>query len=250
MVKIAISGKGGVGKTTLAAMLAYLFAKDGYKVTAIDCDSSINLPTVLGVGEIKPMSELEEVIEKRVKGPLGTFRYNPKVDDIFEEYSKRNEFGVRVLALGTIEKGGEGCFCPQNAFLRAILRHAIFRERDVLILDMEAGIEHLGRGTARGVDLLIAVIEPGMRSVETLRRIEKLAADIGIGRIGVVINKYIESEGAEKLLDRIERDAILGKIPYNQCFVEADLKNIPPYKLNCEIEAFLRIKKRVMEVLS
>jgi CO dehydrogenase maturation factor len=249
MVKIAISGKGGVGKTTLAAMLAYLFAKDGYRVTAIDCDPSINLPTVLGVQGVKPISELEEVIERRVKGPLGTFRYNPKVDDVFEEYSKRNEFGVRVLALGTIERGGEGCFCPQNAFLRAILRHAIFREREVLILDMEAGIEHLGRGTARGVDLLIAVIEPGMRSVETLKRIERLASDIGIGRMGVVINKYLDSE-AEDLVRRIKKNAILGKIPYNRCFIEADLKNIPPYKLNCEIEAFYKIKERIMKVLS
>ncbi len=247
MVKIAISGKGGVGKTTLTAMLAYLFAKDGYSVTAIDCDSSINLPTVLGIeGEIKPMSELEKVIEERVKGPFGTFRYNPKVDDIFEKYSKKNEFGVRVLALGTIEKGGEGCFCPQNAFLRAILRHAIFREKDVLLLDMEAGIEHLGRGTARGVDLLIAVVEPGMRSVETLKRIEKLASDLGIEKIGVVINKYIEAEGTRKLLEGIDKE-ILGKIPYNQCFVKADLENVPPYKLECETKAFEKIKNRIIE---
>jgi CO dehydrogenase maturation factor len=249
MVKIAISGKGGVGKTTIAAMLAYLFAKDGYDVTAIDCDSSINLPAVLGVGDIRPMSELEEVIEERVRGPLGTFRYNPKVDDVFEEYSKRNEFGIKVLALGTIEKGGEGCFCPQNAFLRAILRHAIFREKDVLLLDMEAGIEHLGRGTARGVDLLIAVVEPGMRSVETLKRIKKLAADIGIERVGVVVNKYIDSDGARKLLEMIEEMEVLGSIPYNQCFVEADLENIPPYKLNCELEAFEKIKERIIEIV-
>ncbi|RLI84354.1 cobalamin biosynthesis protein CobN [Archaeoglobales archaeon] len=249
MVKIAISGKGGVGKTTLTAMLAYLFAKDGYKVTAIDCDSSINLPTVLGITEeIKPMSELEEIIEERVRGPLGTFKYNPKVDDVFEEFSKRNEFGVRVLALGTIEKGGEGCFCPQNAFLRAILRHAIFRKKDVLLLDMEAGIEHLGRGTARGVDLLIAVIEPGMRSVETLKRIEKLASDIGIERIGVVINKYIDSEATKKLLGEIDKE-ILGKIAYNQCFIKADLENIPPYELGCEMEAFKEIKRRVIDLI-
>jgi CO dehydrogenase maturation factor len=249
MVKIAISGKGGVGKTTLAAMLAYLFAKDGYSVTAIDCDSSINLPTVLGIKEdVRPMSELGEVIEERVKGPLGTFKYNPKVDDIFEEYSKKNEFGIRVLALGTIEKGGEGCFCPQNAFLRAILRHAIFREKDVLLLDMEAGIEHLGRGTAKGVDLLIAVVEPGMRSVETLKRIEKLAADLGIRKIGVVINKFIESESTKKLLERIDKE-ILGKIPYNQCFIRADLENIPPYKLECEIGAFEEIKNRIVELI-
>lgn len=249
MVKIAISGKGGVGKTTLAAMLAYLFAKDGYKVTAIDCDSSINLPTVLGVEGVKPMSELEEIIEERVKGPLGTFKYNPKVDDIFEEFSKKNEFGVRVLALGTIEKGGEGCFCPQNAFLRAVLRHAIFKEKDVLLLDMEAGIEHLGRGTAKGVDLLIAVIEPGMRSVETLKRIKKLAADIGVDRIAVVINKYIESDGTKKLFEKLKDIEVIGKIPYNECFIQADLENIPPYMLNCEVDAFEEIKRRIVEII-
>jgi CO dehydrogenase maturation factor len=249
MVKIAVSGKGGVGKTTLTAMLAYLFAKDGFSVTAIDCDSSINLPSVLGIKEkIKPLAELEEVIEERVKGPLGTFRYNPKVDDIFEIYSKRNRFGVRVLALGTIEKGGEGCFCPQNAFLRAILRHAIFRERDVLLLDMEAGIEHLGRGTAKGVDMLIAVVEPGMRSIETLKRIEKLAGDIGIEKIGVVINKYIETEGAKRLIESITHP-IIGKIPYNQCFVQSDVENVPPYELGCEISSFEDIKKSILEIL-
>ncbi|MEM4747494.1 MAG: AAA family ATPase, partial [Archaeoglobaceae archaeon] len=170
-MKLAISGKGGVGKTTLASILAHLFAKDGYKVTAIDCDAAMNLPSALGIKvKPKPLSELKDIIEERVLMPLGTYRLNPKVDDIFETYSVYNEDGVRVLVLGTIEKGGEGCFCPENAFLRAILRHAIFREKDVLILDMEAGIEHLGRGTARGVDLLIAVVEPGSRAIETLER--------------------------------------------------------------------------------
>ena len=158
MVKIAVSGKGGVGKTTLTAILAYLFAKDGYSVTAIDCDADINLPSALGVKNVTPLSELKDIIEERVVGPFGTYKLNPKVDDVFQAYSVKNKEGIRVLVLGTIEKGGEGCFCPQNSFLRAILRHAIFKQKDVLLLDMEAGIEHLGRGTARGVDLLIAVV--------------------------------------------------------------------------------------------
>ena len=222
-MKIAISGKGGVGKTTLAAVLAHLFAKDGYRVTAIDCDADINLPSALGIKQrVKPLSELHEIIEERVVGPLGLYKLNPKVDDIFEMYSVYNEDGVRVLVLGTIEKGGEGCFCPQNAFLRAILRHAIFKRKDVLILDMEAGIEHLGRGTARGVDLLIAVVEPGTRAIETLERIERLGKDIGIERIGVVINKYIESEKAKELFRTIKYP-ILGYIPFSECFIQADL---------------------------
>ncbi len=248
-MKIAISGKGGVGKTTLAAVLAHLFAKDGYTVTAIDCDPDINLPSALGIKQkIKPLSELHEIIEERVIGPLGTYKLNPKVDDIFEAYSVYNEDGVRVLVLGTIEKGGEGCFCPQNAFLRAILRHAIFKRRDVLILDMEAGIEHLGRGTARGVDLLIAVVEPGTRAVETLERIERLSKDIGIERIAVVVNKYIESDLAKRLIESIKYP-ILGYIPFNGCFIKADLENIPPYKV-CDLKPFKEIKRRLEELLS
>jgi len=247
MVKIAISGKGGVGKTTLAAVLAHLFAKDGYNVTAIDADSAINLPTALGVKYVKPLSELKEIIEERVVGPLGTYKLNPKVDDVFEAYSVRNEDGVRVVVLGTIEKGGEGCFCPENAFLRAILRHAIFKEKDVLIMDMEAGIEHLGRGTARGVDLLIAVVEPGMRSLETLKRIEKLARDIGIDRVAVVVNKFIENEKTQELLKKIDKP-ILGVIPYSQDFIKADLENIPPYKV-VDLKPFVRIKENIMKLV-
>lgn len=247
-MKLAISGKGGVGKTTLAAVLAHLFAKDGYRVTAIDCDTAMNLPSALGLKEKpKSLSELKEIIEERVLMPMGTYRLNPKVDDIFETYSIYNEDGVRVLVLGTIEKGGEGCFCPENAFLRAILRHAIFKEKDVLILDMEAGIEHLGRGTAKGVDLLIAVVEPGTRAVETLERIKRLAEDIGIEKIGVVVNKFVDGEEARKIIDTI-RYPIIGKIPFNQCFIRADIKNIPPYKL-CDLTPFLEIKRRIEGLL-
>lgn len=248
MVKIAISGKGGVGKTTLAAVIAYLFSAEN-KVTAIDCDSSYNLPMVLGVKEkVKPLSELKDVINERVVMEGGVFKYNPQVDDVFEEYSKVNEFGVRVAVLGTIEKGGEGCFCPENAFLRAILRHAIFRD-EVLILDMEAGVEHLGRGTAKGVDILIAVVEPGARSFETLKRIKKLSDDIGIEKLAVVVNKFLETDESKSLLESIDLP-VLGVIPYNQCFVEADIKNIPPYESGCEMDAFKKIKENLLKLIN
>ncbi|MEM3896921.1 MAG: P-loop NTPase [Archaeoglobaceae archaeon] len=243
-----MSGKGGVGKTTLASVLAHLFARDGYRVTAIDCDTAMNLPSALGVKERpKPLSELKDIIEERVVMPMGTYRLNPKVDDIFEDYSVYNEDGVRVLVLGTIDKGGEGCFCPENAFLRAILRHAIFKEKDVLILDMEAGIEHLGRGTARGVDLLIAVVEPGSRAIETLERIKKLAEDIGIEKIAVVVNKFVESNEAKKIIEKI-RYPIIGKIPFSECFIKADIENIPPYKI-CDLKPFLEIKRAIEGML-
>jgi len=244
-VKIAISGKGGVGKTTLTAMLAYLFAKDGYRVTAIDCDSSINLPSVLGIEEeITPLSELKEEIRKRVVAPMGMIKLNPKVDDIFDRYSVEKD-GIRVLVLGTIEKGGEGCFCPENAFLRAILRHAIFKEKDVLLLDMEAGIEHLGRGTAKGVDLMIAVVEPGLRSLETLKRIDKLARDIGIENVAVVVNKFRREY--ERILEKIEHP-VLGVIPFDECFIKADLEGRPPFELGCQMKAFEEIKNKIVEI--
>ncbi|MBE8539829.1 P-loop NTPase [Geoglobus acetivorans] len=247
MVKLAVSGKGGVGKTTLTAVLAHLFARDGYNVIAIDADSDMNLPSALGVKDVKPLSGLKDVIEQRVKGPLGTYKVNPKVDDVFEAYSVRNEDGVRVAVLGTIEKGGDGCFCPENAFLRAILRHAIFRENDVLLIDMEAGIEHLGRGTAKGVDLLIAVVEPGVRSFETLSRIEKLAEDIGIDRVGVVVNKYIETERSRELVENLDKP-LLGVIPYSQAFIEADLENLPPYRV-VDLEPFIEIKNNILRMV-
>lgn len=247
-MKIAISGKGGVGKTTVAAMLAHVFAKRGYRVTAIDCDPDANLPSALGLEtRPKPLAELKDIIEERVVGPMGLYKLNPKVDDVFEAYSVYNDEGVRVLVLGTIEKGGEGCFCPENAFLRAILRHAIFKEKDVLILDMEAGIEHLGRGTARGVDLLIAVVEPGSRAVETLERIEKLARDIGIERIAVVVNKFMESEASKKLMERIKYP-IIGVIPFSECFIRADIENLPPYRV-CDAAPFEEIATRVEEIV-
>jgi len=247
-MKLAIAGKGGVGKTTLAAMLAYLFAKDGYRVTAIDCDSSINLPFVLGIKEeIRPLSELKDIIQQRVVGPFGMYKLNPKVDDIFEKYSVKTKDNIRVLVLGTINKGGEGCFCPESAFLRAILRHAIFKSGEVLILDMEAGLEHLGRATAKGVDLLIAVVEPSLRSIETLNRIEKLGKDIGINTIAVVINKF--RKGYENLIKLIKQP-ILGVIPYSECFIKADLEGIPPFELGCELDAFEKVKNNIIKLLN
>ena len=248
MVKIAVSGKGGVGKTTLTAILAYLFARDGYSVTAIDCDADINLPSALGVKNVTPLSELKDIIEERVVGPFGTYKLNPKVDDVFQAYSVKNKEGIKVLVLGTIEKGGEGCFCPQNSFVRAILRHAIFKQKDVLLLDMEAGIEHLGRGTARGVDLLIAVVEPGLRALETLNRIEKLSSDIGIEKIAVVVNKFVNSPKAKELIEKIKYP-ILGIIPFSQDFINADLENKPPYEV-CDLKPFEEIKKKIMEIVS
>jgi CO dehydrogenase maturation factor len=249
-LKVAVSGKGGVGKTTLVSMLAYMFSKRGKSVISIDGDPDMNLHNTLGIKEIPPpISELREVIEERVNLGRGMFRLNPRVDDILKDYSAINEEGIRLVVLGTIEKGGEGCFCPASAFLKAVLRQAIFRENDLVLLDLDAGIEHLGRGTAKGVDLLIVVVEPGARSLDTLIRISKLSSDIGISRIGVVVNKYVETDRMKTLLENIEFP-VLGVIPFDRCFMEADMANIPPYRMECvPMKPFEDILMNVIDIV-
>ena len=184
-MKIAISGKGGVGKTLLAAFLAQTFASNGYSVIAIDADPDANLAATLGFPnpeKITPISELSDLIEERVGVRPGTsgsfFKLNPKVDDLPENYSVKMD-GIRIMSIGRIKRGGTGCYCPEGALLQALLSHLLLQRDEVVILDMEAGIEHLGRGTVEAVDQLIIVVEPGRRSLETAQTINKLAQDLG-----------------------------------------------------------------------
>ncbi|MFA7036880.1 MAG: AAA family ATPase, partial [Methanosarcina sp.] len=170
-IKIAITGKGGVGKTTLSGTLARLLARDGYEVLAIDADPDMNLASSLGIeNPPKPLTDFKDLIQERAGAEGGAFIYNPKVDDIAGKYGVIGPDGVRMLVMGTVDKGGSGCMCPASAFLRALLRHLMLKEKSAVILDMEAGIEHLGRGTTRGMDLMIVVVEPGARSLETAER--------------------------------------------------------------------------------
>jgi len=180
-MKIAITGKGGVGKTTLAGTLARLLARDGMDVLAIDADPDMNLASALGIDEPPlPLTEYEDLIDERAGGPGGMFKLNPKVDDVVERFGVVGPDGVRMLVMGTVDRGGSGCMCPASSFLRALLRHVVLKESSVVIMDMEAGIEHLGRGTTRGIDLMIVVVEPGTRSLETAERIKRLGTDIGV----------------------------------------------------------------------
>ena len=238
-MKVAIAGKGGVGKTTITAILAYLFAKD-YDVLAIDCDPSMNLAFTLGIKNFKPLSELKDIIQERVgKGLI--YKLNPKVDDVVERYTVRNDDGIKLLVLGTINRGGEGCFCPESAFLRAILRHTILKS-EILLMDMDAGIEHLGRGTAKGVDLMLVIVEPNLKSIETARKIRELAADIGIDKVYYVINKYYIDINIFNEFD------ILAKIPFDEGIVKADIVGIPPYK-TCNLKPFEDLKDKLLNLV-
>ncbi len=190
MIKIAISGKGGVGKTTLSGTLARLFARKGYDVLAIDADPSMNLASALGIkNPPKPLTEFKELIDERAGGPAGVFKLNPKVDDIAGKFGVTGPDNVKLLVMGTIERGGSGCMCPASSFLKALLRHVILKLNSVVILDMEAGVEHLGRGITKGIDYMLIVVEPGARSIETAGRIAELARQIDISKIGAIINK-------------------------------------------------------------
>ncbi|KAF5435197.1 CO dehydrogenase maturation factor [Candidatus Methanophagaceae archaeon] len=237
-LKIAVAGKGGVGKTTIAGTLARLMAKEGHGVIAVDADPAMNLKFALGIKEgPPPISELKDLIFERTGAHSGTgiYKLNPKVDDIIERYGAKGPDGVVLLVMGTIDKGGSGCVCPESAFLGSLLRHVIFKG-NVVILDMEAGIEHLGRGTAKGVDLMLAVVEPGMRAIETVGRIKKLGADIGIKNIAGVINKATDSEMTTKVeLKLKEMDIpLLGVIPYDNALIKADMDAKSPLDMGGE----------------
>ena len=242
-MKIAISGKGGVGKTLLASLLSKIFAESGYSVIAIDADPDANLAATLGFPnpeEVTPISEMDDLIEERTGARPGQsapyFKLNPKVDDIPDKYALKQN-GIRLMRMGRIKRGGTGCYCPENALLQALLSHLLVARNEVIILDMEAGIEHLGRGTAGAVDKLIVVVEPGRRSIETAISIRKLATEIGLQNVAVVGNKVRNQSDREFLISNLSGFDFLGFIPYDQAIVDADLANLSLLDSSQQIKA-------------
>ncbi|MHB0876490.1 MAG: ATP-binding protein [Anaerolineae bacterium] len=248
MRKIAISGKGGVGKSTLAAAMSYVYVERGQRVYAIDADPDGNLAAALGVpreqaAAITPVSELDELITERTGAKPGTtggfFRLNPRVDDIPERFSLAYN-GLRLLTMGTISSGGSGCVCPESAMLRALVTHLTLQRDEVVILDMEAGVEHLGRGTASAVDAFIVVVEPGLRSVQTARTVQRLAEDIGVTRIFAVGNKVRGPSDEEFIRGKLEGIPVLGYLPFSNAVIEADLHGASPFHTVPELAAAVR----------
>lgn len=232
-MKIAISGKGGVGKTLLVAFLSTVFAKSGYSVLAIDADPNVNLAAAFGFPnseKIVPISKMDDLIEERTGARPGQmapyFRLNPKVDDLPDKCSLRRE-GIKIMVMGPIKAAGSGCYCPEGALLEALVAHLLLKVDEVVILDMEAGVEHLTRGTAKGVDKLIIVVEPSRRSVETGYRVRDLAREIGLHNIGVVGNKIRNEKEKDFLISSMADFEFLGFIPYDEGVVEADITGFP-----------------------
>jgi len=262
-LRIAVSGKGGVGKTTVAAILARLLGRDGKRVLAVDVDPSPSLASALGVpkdvrDKTTPISKMLDLIEERTGVRPGSsygslFTLNPKVDDLADKFGILTDDNVTLLILGTIETGASGCFCPENALVKRLVSHLILKRDEALVMDMEAGVEHLGRGTAESVDILIIVIEPGTRSVDTARNIKRLATDIGLKRIVAVLNKSrgeTDMEFARERLQELDIE-LIGSIPFNDCVVSADLEDVSP--MDSEeclpvVDSLLPMKERLLEL--
>ncbi|MGD9222080.1 MAG: carbon monoxide dehydrogenase accessory protein CooC [Desulfobacteraceae bacterium] len=246
-MKLAISGKGGVGKTTFSSLLIRTLSDMGKKVLAIDADPDANLAAALGIADadkITPIADMKEMILERTGAQPGSiggfFKLNPKVDDLPDALSVKKD-GIKLMRLGSVKKGGGGCLCPESTLLKALVMHIVLARDEVVVMDMEAGIEHLGRATASAVDKLIVVVEPGRRSIETAEHIRRLASEIHLNQLFIVGNKVRGSKDEEFLKKQLSDFDILGFIPYADDLIEADLNGESPYDVESTAKA--RVKQ-------
>ena len=257
-MKIAISGKGGVGKTTLAGVMARIVAAEGKKVLAIDADPDSNLASAIGLdkealAKLSPIASMTSLVEQRTGAKKGTFgamlKLNPKVDDLPDEWGVVYQ-GVKLLLLGCIPQGGGGCFCPENVLLKNLVRHLLVKREEALIIDMEAGLEHLGRGSTGQVDALIIVVEPGQRAMNTARQIKKLGEDLRLKKMMIVGNKVTSDQDRKIIEETLSDFPVLGHMSFNPRIVEADRVGRSPYdmdeKIKEEVEGILtELEKRI-----
>ena len=252
-MKVAITGKGGVGKTTLASTLARLYADEGRTVLAADVDPDANLGLALGLSEeevnaIVPVSKMKQLAKERtgVNDQNSFYKLNPEVSDLPDKLAKEIN-GVKLLVMGTVDTGGSGCVCPEHVMLKSILSAMTYRKNDVVIMDMEAGLEHLGRGTASNMDQFIVVIEPGARSVQTYRNVKRLAKDLGVKQVRVVANKVRNESDEAFVRGAIPAEDLLGCIHYNPDIIDADRQGKSPYDFSPAAIEEIRQNKAILD---
>lgn len=252
-MKLAITGKGGVGKTTLASTLARLYADEGRPVLAADVDPDANLGLALGMSQeevdsIVPISKMRTLVEERTGANEANkfFKLNPFVSDIPEKYAHEVN-GVKLLVMGTVDTGGSGCVCPEHVMLKALLSALTYRKDDVVIMDMEAGLEHLGRGTAANMDQFLVVVEPGARSVQTYGNVKRLAADLGVKRVRVVANKVRDERDEAYVRSVIPAEDFFGCIHYNPEIMDADRNGKSPYDFSRTAMEEIRNIKAILD---
>lgn len=255
-MKIAVSGKGGVGKTTLSAYLIRWFANQGKRVLAIDADPDANLGHGLGIrkaSEIEPLISMKALIAERTESSPGSFggffKMNPRVDDLPDKLAIKVDDGIRLMVMGGVKKGGMGCVCPESVLLKNLLQYLILRHDEAVVMDMEAGIEHLGRATSKAVDCLIVVVEPGRRSIDTAIKIRELARDIGLQKVFLVGNKIRGPQDRNFLSGALADFQFLGFIPYDEAIIEADLEGVFPERMaESTKESFEMVARAVLNL--
>jgi CO dehydrogenase maturation factor len=256
-LKIAISGKGGVGKTTVCAVWARLLADEGFDVLAIDADPNTNLASAFGIlpaQSPQPLIKMKQLIAERTgtgKDATGAyFRLNPKVGDLLQKY-RFEVNGVKLLVLGAIEQAGAGCACPQEAFLRAMLTHTILQRQEVVLIDLAAGVEFMGRASIQGIDALVVVVEPGSRSIETAKNITRMARQLGVKHVAAIVNKITEGSQIEAIKGELTDITTLANIRYNPLVQEADLEQKNVFAACPELVEQLReAKNTLMDLIS
>ncbi len=237
-MKIAVAGKGGVGKTLVAGTIAEFLVGKGFSVLAIDADPSPNLALTLGIpageaNKIVPISENTPLIESKTQtGVPGVYNLAFTVEDIVEKFSVKTPFGVNLLVMGTVPYAGGGCMCPANTVIRALLHHLIVKRKEAIVMDMEAGVEHMGRATAEHVDTMLVVADSSAKSLETAKKLQTLAKELGIGKVFLIGNK-VKTPDESKLIQHFAEDSrmsLLGLVPYDEHVLQADMKGETPLK--------------------
>ncbi|UCG50051.1 MAG: AAA family ATPase [Phycisphaerales bacterium] len=245
-IRIAVGGKGGVGKTTVCAILAQLLVEAGYDVLAVDADPDTNLCSAFGIGpeeSPEPLIRMKQLIAERTAADqdnMGAyFRLNPRVGDLPQRYWYRIR-GLKLLVLGGITRAGTGCACAEGAFLRAMLNHTILGRNEAVLVDLDAGLECMGRSSIQGIDVLVIVVEPGGRSIETALKIAKMARELGTKRVLAIVNKITESSQAATVGRRLAEIPVLANIRYDYAVQQADLKRSNVFYAGTQIVDELR----------